>query len=142
MEEIKLLDASAREKLVAQRELRLAVKERRLFKPTRCQKCCHAVPPDQLHGHHFNYAKPLIVCWYCTKCHHGVHNMIRWFQLTLDWLAYCTASDIDPMEARLPAVNSRTGLPLGITQLDYFVKHRKRTMDSLRFCGLLTREDQ
>lgn len=139
--EIKLLDASPHEKLVAQRELRLAVKEKRLFKPTRCQKCCHGVPPDQLHGHHFDYNKPLNVCWYCTKCHHAVHNLIRWFQLTFDWLAYCTASGIDPKDAKLPACHHTTGLPLGYTQLDYFVKHRKHMMDSLRFCGLLYRED-
>lgn len=49
-----------------------AVRDGRLHKPSRCQKCGHS--PKRLHGHHDDYAKPLEVRWLCPMCHKKWHD--------------------------------------------------------------------
>ena len=49
-----------------------AVRDGKLFKPDSCESCL--VVPDRLHGHHDDYAYPLIVRWLCPKCHSDWHK--------------------------------------------------------------------
>ena len=48
-----------------------AVRDGRLNKPPNCSNCnCE---PSRLHGHHDDYAMPLVVRWLCPKCHKAWH---------------------------------------------------------------------
>lgn len=47
-----------------------AVKDGTLQKPNRCQQCGEN---KGLHGHHYDYDKPLSVIWLCAACHHQLH---------------------------------------------------------------------
>ena len=49
-------------------------------KPPCCQMCKANMPPSKLQAHHHNYAQPLNVSWYCSKCHTALHK-----ELGRDW---------------------------------------------------------
>lgn len=49
-----------------------AVRDGKLIKPSACE-CCEQTP-KRLHGHHDDYAHPLIVRWLCTPCHFKWHK--------------------------------------------------------------------
>jgi hypothetical protein len=50
-----------------------AVRGGRLAKPSTCEVC--ASEPSRLHGHHDDYAFPLIVRWLCPGCHSQWHKL-------------------------------------------------------------------
>ena len=56
---------------------RLAVKNAvvlgKLIKPNSCSDCLEILPKNQIHAHHANYSKPLVVDWLCRKCHMKEH---------------------------------------------------------------------
>jgi len=63
------LAASVREvsqKTLARDELNRAVAAGRIARPSVCEKCGRA---RKVHGHHTDYAQPLLVTWLCTLCH-------------------------------------------------------------------------
>jgi hypothetical protein len=49
-----------------------AVRDGRLQKPAACESC--ESEPKRLHGHHDDYAFPLIVRWLCPGCHNKWHK--------------------------------------------------------------------
>lgn len=49
-----------------------AVRDGRITKPVSCESC--GISPKRLHGHHDDYAQPLIVRWLCPKCHKAWHD--------------------------------------------------------------------
>jgi hypothetical protein len=49
-----------------------AVRDGRLEKPSRCE-CCGS-RPERLHGHHDDYAFPMVVRWICPGCHSKWHR--------------------------------------------------------------------
>jgi hypothetical protein len=50
-----------------------AVRDKRLFKPDTCESC--KSKPNRLHGHHDDYAFPLVVRWMCPGCHNKWHKV-------------------------------------------------------------------
>ena len=48
-----------------------AIREGTLIKPSQCQICGKE---DKIHGHHFDYSKPLKVIWVCQPCHSDIHR--------------------------------------------------------------------
>jgi hypothetical protein len=49
-----------------------AVRDGKLIKPDSCEAC--GSTPNRLHGHHDDYAYPLIVRWLCPGCHNKWHK--------------------------------------------------------------------
>ena len=49
-----------------------AVRDGRLIKPDCCSEC--GQQHHRIHGHHDDYAFPLIVRWLCPKCHIAWHQ--------------------------------------------------------------------
>ena len=49
-----------------------AVRDGKLLKPEDCEGC--GSKPSRLHGHHDDYAYPLIVRWLCPGCHNKWHK--------------------------------------------------------------------
>lgn len=49
-----------------------AVRDGRLVKPGSCEDC--GSTPNRLHGHHDDYAFPLVVRWLCPGCHNKWHK--------------------------------------------------------------------
>lgn len=48
-----------------------AVRDGRIIKPKTCSKCSVG---GKIHGHHYNYTKPLEVVWVCKDCHQWIHK--------------------------------------------------------------------
>ena len=59
------------EKHRAREKLRHYVASGKIIKPTICTKCGKMTI---LHGHHFDYSKPLEVIWLCPLCHEALHH--------------------------------------------------------------------
>jgi hypothetical protein len=51
-----------------------AVRDGRLEKPDACESCNQG---GRIHGHHYDYSKPLDVHWLCPSCHAFVHKVER-----------------------------------------------------------------
>jgi len=49
-----------------------AVRDGKLIKPSTCESCSDK--PSRLHGHHDDYAYPLVVRWLCPTCHSRWHK--------------------------------------------------------------------
>lgn len=49
-----------------------AVRDGKLLKPSSCSACENS--PSRIHGHHDDYAFPLIVRWLCPGCHTAWHK--------------------------------------------------------------------
>lgn len=49
-----------------------AVRDGKILKPEACENCNSE--PNMLHGHHDNYAFPLVVRWLCPGCHNKWHK--------------------------------------------------------------------
>lgn len=58
------------EKSRARCRLARAVRAGKVIKPDRCQHCGGE---QKLHGHHYDYSKPLSVLWLCPACHRQIH---------------------------------------------------------------------
>lgn len=48
------------------------VNKGKIIKPKKCSKCCSV---SNIHGHHYDYEKPLDVEWLCGKCHGKIHSL-------------------------------------------------------------------
>lgn len=48
-----------------------AVRDGRIDKPKTCSKCNAS---GKIHGHHYDYTKPLEVVWVCKDCHQWIHR--------------------------------------------------------------------
>jgi hypothetical protein len=59
-------------KRLASTIVRNAVRSGKLIKPKQCQSC--GSKPRRLHGHHDDYAFPLVVRWLCPGCHVKWHR--------------------------------------------------------------------
>lgn len=49
-----------------------AVRDGKILKPNTCESC--KSKPNRLHGHHDDYAFPLVVRWLCPSCHNKWHK--------------------------------------------------------------------
>ena len=49
-----------------------AVRDGKISKPSNCESCNSE--PSRLHGHHDDYAFPLVVRWLCPGCHNKWHR--------------------------------------------------------------------
>jgi hypothetical protein len=50
-----------------------AVRDGKISKPEACEDC--SSKPNRLHGHHDDYAYPLVVRWLCPGCHNKWHKI-------------------------------------------------------------------
>lgn len=48
-----------------------AVRDGRLVRPKSCAWCGNT--EQRIHGHHPDYARPLMVVWLCSRCHRKHH---------------------------------------------------------------------
>ncbi len=58
------------ERNTAHNKLARAVRSGRIQRPSECVGCGVVA---KLHGHHYDYAKPLDVYWLCPTCHRDIH---------------------------------------------------------------------
>lgn len=59
-------------KYAAHRLVSNSLRDGRLSKPENCQEC--GIFHEHIHGHHDDYALPLIVRWICPPCHKAWHD--------------------------------------------------------------------
>lgn len=69
----RIWNAANREKHLAHREVEYAVKYGRLIS----QPCTRCGTNDGVHAHHEDYAKPLVVIWFCPTHHLERHVEIK-----------------------------------------------------------------
>jgi len=54
------------EKYLAHNVVNNAIRDGKIVKPTLCEICGEKA---KLHGHHYDYSKPMEVIWLCPECH-------------------------------------------------------------------------
>lgn len=59
-------------KYAAHRLVSKAIRDGRMLKPSCCEQC--GMSHDYIHGHHDDYALPLVVRWLCPPCHRAWHD--------------------------------------------------------------------
>lgn len=59
-------------KRMASTVARNAVKSGKILKSNTCESC--GISPKRIHGHHDDYAFPLVVRWLCPGCHNKWHK--------------------------------------------------------------------
>ncbi len=117
----------SRQQLVADcySAFKIALKNKVILKPNRCDKCGIRCVSKSLHAHHLNYSKPLYVQWQCPKCHAFTHAVLRLFERTISFEQYCASQGISSAEAfKLPMV-SRTGRQLKTTWYQHWRRSRR-----------------
>jgi hypothetical protein len=57
---------------IAHQEVKKAINNKTLIRPSICSECHVSCIP---HGHHDDYSKPLKVKWLCQKCHAELHSL-------------------------------------------------------------------
>ena len=62
------------DKYRAQRAFHAAIRRGEIVRPDACSACGRACVP---HGHHDDYALPLVVRWLCGPCHRAYHHALR-----------------------------------------------------------------
>jgi len=62
---------------IAYNKIKYAVSLKKIIKPKKCEYCFEE---KELHAHHIDYDRPLIVFWLCAKCHKEIHRRSRYFQ--------------------------------------------------------------
>lgn len=63
------------EKVKASEKLRKEIREGKIQRPTKCQKCGEKYNGNSvINGHHEDYSKPLEVIWLCNACHKKLHT--------------------------------------------------------------------
>jgi len=60
-------------KRMASQVVNNAVRDGKILKPESCEDC--GSKPNRLHGHHDDYAYPLVVRWLCPSCHNKWHKI-------------------------------------------------------------------
>lgn len=60
------------ERVKARNDLNKAIVKGLITKGENC-KCC-GFSSSNLHGHHYDYSKPLEVIWLCNDCHEEIHH--------------------------------------------------------------------
>jgi hypothetical protein len=48
-----------------------ALRTGKITRPDHCSKCGSST---EIHAHHTDYTKPLLVTWFCSACHKAAHN--------------------------------------------------------------------
>jgi hypothetical protein len=62
-------------KVTAKNKVAYAVSSGKLVKSSHCSSCrAKSCTPNELHGHHDDYALPLVVRWLCPACHMRWHR--------------------------------------------------------------------
>lgn len=61
-------------KYKASKKMEYAVYSHKILKPNICSNCKKEYKKTAIHGHHFDYNKPLEVIWLCCKCHLELHT--------------------------------------------------------------------
>lgn len=59
-------------KYAAHRLVSNSIRDGRMLKPSCCEQC--GMSHDYIHGHHDDYALPLVVRWLCPPCHKAWHD--------------------------------------------------------------------
>jgi predicted Zn-ribbon and HTH transcriptional regulator len=67
----------------ARKKLGEAVAKGVVRKPTHCEACGKETPRMKLHGHHWDYRRPLDVQWLCQYCHSELHKVSDEFYQSL-----------------------------------------------------------
>jgi hypothetical protein len=67
---------SRRERNAVRSLARTAVRSGRLVKPDRCDGCGEITAAPELHAHHPDYSKPLVVEWLCRACRGFCHRQV------------------------------------------------------------------
>lgn len=60
------------EKIKARTALSKAIMKGLVIKDKSCKAC--GFESSKLHGHHYDYSKPLEVIWLCNDCHEVIHH--------------------------------------------------------------------
>ncbi len=62
------------EKAAANDAVQRAIRAGRLVRASACDTCGATPTNEALHGHHDDYAQPLVVRWLCRACHRAWHS--------------------------------------------------------------------
>lgn len=62
------------DKLKAHNAINNAIRDGKVLKPSVCSIC--GIKDVKIHGHHYDYNKPLDVVWCCEQCHAEIHRLI------------------------------------------------------------------
>ncbi|MGD9827098.1 MAG: hypothetical protein AB7E70_20335 [Hyphomicrobiaceae bacterium] len=82
-----------------------AIRRGDIAKAPICARCFEA--SEKLHAHHWDYARPLEVTWYCGDCHRQVHVAMRQLQLRpYPWQTAHKRLDAQLTDAAIPPLDA------------------------------------